>query len=57
MKRMEVEDTAKDILHGRAKTGEILALRLSSLPKQHPLLLHMTVEKALSINIYLKRSL
>jgi hypothetical protein len=32
MKRMEVEDTAKDILHGRAKTGEILALPLSSLP-------------------------
>jgi hypothetical protein len=24
---------------------------------QHPLLLHMTVEKALSINTYLKRSL
>jgi hypothetical protein len=32
MKRIEVEDAAKDILHGRAKTGEILALRPSSLP-------------------------
>jgi hypothetical protein len=27
MKRMEVEDIEKEILHGRAKTGEILAIR------------------------------
>jgi hypothetical protein len=27
MKRMEVEDIEKEILHDRAKTGEILAFR------------------------------
>lgn len=29
---IEVEDAARDILHGRATTGETLALVLSSLP-------------------------
>jgi hypothetical protein len=43
MKRMEVEDMAKEILHAHAKTGEIPALYSSfALPNQHSLSLHMT---------------
>jgi hypothetical protein len=44
MKRMEVEDIAKEILQVHAKTGEILAIYPFFVsPNQHPLLLHMTV--------------
>jgi hypothetical protein len=39
MGRMEVEDIEKEILHGRAKTGEILAI----CPYLPPLVLHTTV--------------
>lgn len=43
MKRMEVEDTAEEILHTHAKTGEILALYSSfAPPNQRSLSLHIT---------------